>query len=93
MQRGAGQVASGAERADQAGQALDAILGAVEATLTQVAAIELAADGLATGARAVIRAQAQELSATAAELRHLIARFTLDSKIVALAPRQERMAA
>jgi methyl-accepting chemotaxis protein len=56
MAAGSARVQDGATRADEAGAALAAILGAADATATQVAGIAAAAQQMAAGARGVVDA-------------------------------------
>ncbi|MGE3268295.1 MAG: methyl-accepting chemotaxis protein [Chloroflexota bacterium] len=56
MQSGSAQVEAGSLKADQAGSALDEILGAVDTTVADVTGIATAAQQMAAGARSVVEA-------------------------------------
>ena len=56
MKGGSAQVEAGSQKADQAGKALDEILGAVDVTVADVSGIASAAQQMADGARSVVDA-------------------------------------
>ena len=56
MKSGSAQVEAGSQKADQAGKALDEILGAVDVTVADVTGIATAAQQMAAGARSVVDA-------------------------------------